>query len=715
MNDVNSIKNRLINRFLVGAFFVIVVALAGSLYRAFEVGFLPIMWAHIVISIIFAFAALFRHRLVTDLKAYIVVGCLFFIGSTGLFTFGLSGAGTFVLLGSVIFSRLFINIRAAVIISFVSVLIMGIHLYWSYMGDLVFPRIPPDYVLTPQAWINNITGFVFIGMVLLYVVDYFFNQLVRVSEQLQKEVDRGTVELEKSELILSAVLNTLTFGVMWKDRNLRFMGCNQHFAREAGLVSPREVVGKTDFDLSADRRYAERYREQDMNVIATGRSMLNLLEHLREEDGSERYLIVNRVPLQDRQGSIIGVLVSYVDITDTKKMEMALREAKYSAEQASKAKSDFLATMSHEIRTPINGVMGLLELVLDTELTDKQREFLTKAELSANTLLHIINQILDISKIEAGKMEVENVPFVPADILSQVKNQLSHMAQSKGVTLDIVGKGRVEQKVLGDPTKLLQILINLCSNAIKFTEQGEVRLTMGALPGSGDEKGKLNLRIEVQDTGIGIKKAQLGKLFDSFTQADSSTSRRFGGTGLGLAIVKQMLELQGGSIKAVSQEDEGTTFTCFISYDMYEGKSVGVVKGQRTNLQGLKVLLVEDNDINQLITKEMLFLEGASVQIADDGVEAMALLEKEDFDVVLMDIQMPRMDGIEAIKLIRADLRWQSLPVIALTANVLSHEVELYHQLGFNQHLGKPFQREQLVSVINEVLLSSNSTITTSH
>ncbi len=699
--DLSIIKNSLVDRFLVTSFFVASFAIAGSTYRMVDIGFQPVMYVHLVVALVIGFITIFRRNLSLPLKSFTVVVAFFMAGSAGIFTFGLVGAGSFMLLGTAIFARLVINIQAALTVVVLTVLVMAFHLYLAINGELSFAAMVDGYELSVTAWINNITAFVFIAMVGLYVVDHFFNHLVQLSFWLEEEVERGHAELENSELLLSAVLNTLTYGVMWKNLDLEFIGCNQLFAKDAGLKSERDVAGATDFDF-AEKDKAEGYRAQDRQVIQSGEPILNFIERYELKDGGDKYLIINRFPLHDRDKNIIGVLVSYVDITETKLLEFALRDAKSNAEQASRAKSDFLATMSHEIRTPINGVMGLLELALGTELTDKQREFLTKAELSAHTLLHIINQILDISKIEAGKMEFESVPFSLSDVLQQVQHQMLHMAEQKQLNFEVKGQGQIEQYVVGDPTKLLQILINLCSNSIKFTEHGEVKLNVGALA----NKGKMNVRIVISDTGIGIPKQKLSRLFESFTQADSSTTRRFGGTGLGLAIVKQLVEIQGGKIEVASELNKGTKVTCLLQYDIGDGGIEALPKDKHATLEKVRVLIVEDNSINQLIAKEMLLMEGATVYLAEDGLEALSALEKIEVDIVLMDIQMPRMDGMDALKAIRKHPQWQKLPVVAVTANVLSHEVKSYKEMGFDRHLGKPFQREQLVRVIYDLLES---------
>lgn len=655
-------------------------------------GFLPIMYFHIFICLGFGAFYCLRARLPFYLKAYFVVFGLAATGLGGVLTFGLTGAGVPVLLGTVIFAQLFLGVRAALAFIALSVAVMGWQTwdhYWAIEGGKA----------EVLSWFNNITAFLYISGVAVYCIYHFLRYLTQLSDQLKDELMLGHKQLQDSEILLSTVLDSLTFGVMWKDKSLRFRGCNRRFLEDLSLDSVKDVIGKSDFDF-AEQENAERYREQDRQVISTGQAMLHIIEEYDQRNENKLYLVVNRVPLRNADGVIAGVLVSYSDITQIKVLENQLREAKLKAEEASEAKSNFLATMSHEIRTPINGVMGLLELALETDLDAKQREYLTKAEFSADTLLHIINQILDISKIEAGKIEFERVPFVLADVMQRVQLQLGHMAKKKQLELKIRGLGSVECPAIGDPTRLMQIIINLCSNALKFTDSGEVNVTIAAL----EQKNSLNTRIQVSDSGIGIPKDKLDQLFESFTQADSSTSRRYGGTGLGLAIVKQLVELQGGTIEIDSECDVGTTVTCFLKFDICTHEFSAESDERHNNLQGVKVLIAEDNSINQLIVREILEQEGATVFMADDGQKALDCLEHQVIDVVLMDIQMPNMDGKSALKSIRSRPEWQGLPVVALTANVLSHEVKAYKELGFNCHLGKPFQKEQLLQAVDRML-----------
>ena len=700
--DFVAIKNSLIDRLLVAILALLSIALLGSFYRMSVIGFQPVMAVHIVVCFTFLSVYLLRKRLTGRVKAIVMITTFFMAGLAGLFNFGLVGAGTIILLVAGVMSALVLTSKIALLVLIAGALVQIIYMLAIAQNKLTFDIAIADYALSIPAWLNNLTAYIVLSGVCLYVIDKFFTYLKTMSAALQHAVEEKHQELEHSELLLQTVLNSLPYGVFWKKPDLSYWGANKRFLQDMGIEHLQQLLSKNDLDFKSEVT-AQNYAEQDAQVLRTGEPLLGLVTQTQSSEGEELFTQTNKVPLIDKQNRIIGVLGAYEDVTEAKKMEKALQEAVIATQQASQAKSEFLATMSHEIRTPINGVMGLLELTLDTSLNERQREYLTKANLSAKTLLQIINQILDISKIEAGKMELECIPFCIQDVLQQLDTQLRHMALTKKLDFTIEEKGAVAEKVAGDPTKLLQVLVNLVSNAIKFTEEGGVRVTVGALK----SQDKLKLQMVVADTGIGISPEDQANLFQSFTQAESSTSRRFGGTGLGLSIVKQLLEMQGGSIEVKSEKGQGTRFICQINYDLAQHLTHSHSDTNHKDLVGTKVLLAEDNEINQLIACEMLSQVGAEVTVAGDGVIALEKLQKGHFDVVLMDIQMPNMDGTEALIKLRQNACFHNLPVIALTANVLSHEVKFYQEIGFSGHLGKPFQKEQLISKIHEVLSNS--------
>lgn len=697
--DFIAIKNSLIDRLIVAMLIFLLIALAGSFYRIAAIGFQPVMVLHLLVSLVFVLTFIFRRRLTGQTKGVVMIATLFIAGVGGLYNFGLVGAGTMILLVTGLMSALVLTTRIAIGVLLAGGVLQVLYMLAVTTSTLTFDVPIGSYPLSVPAWINNLAAYTLLSGIGVYVIDKFFSYLKTTSAALQDAVEEKHQELEHSEVLLQAVLNSLPYGVFWKKPDLTYWGANQRFLKDVGVEHLQQLVQKQDSQFKNEID-TQNFEQQDRQVLSSGEPLLGITTSVKTPDGDYEYTKTNKVPLINKHNKIIGVLGAYDDVTEAKKMEKALQEAVIATQQASQAKSEFLATMSHEIRTPINGVMGLLELTLDTPLTDKQKEYITKASLSAKTLLQIINQILDISKIEAGKMELERIPFCVSDVLQQCDTQLRHLALAKGLKFDIVEKGLVSEKVAGDPTKLLQVLVNLTSNAIKFTQQGGVCVQAGALKSSDT----LKLQLIIKDTGIGMNDQEQENLFQSFTQAESSTNRRFGGTGLGLSIVKQLLEMQGGSIQVKSQKGEGTQFICQIEYPLAENVTLQKAVSNKTDLVGLRILLAEDNEINQLIACEMLGQAGACVTVAHDGSEALTKLKEEKFDIVLMDIQMPNLDGTEALIRLRQNPDLERLPVIAMTANVLSHEVKFYQEIGFSGHLGKPFLKEQLVSKINEVL-----------
>lgn len=393
----------------------------------------------------------------------------------------------------------------------------------------------------------------------------------------------------------------------------------------------------------------------------------------------------------------------------------ALQEALTRAQAASQSKSEFLANMSHELRTPMNGILGMLEVALDSTLTPVQRDEIETAQRSAHALLALLNDILDLSKIEAGKMTLERIAIDPRFLIEDIVKAQSGAARQKGLLLSSSVGAAVPQRVMGDPTRLRQVLSNLANNAIKFTERGLITIALDAAPvAPGRVRGRtmVELQFMVRDTGVGIAPEKQAEIFEKFTQADGSVTRRYGGTGLGLTITRRLVEAFGGSITVESEPGRGTTFNFQFPAEVANLVPMAPSPnghGDRlvvsfTDPSKRRILVVEDNAVNQKVVTAMLGKRGYAFDLAGNGAIAIAKLAETHYDAVLMDVQMPIMDGIEATRQMRQDARWRELPIIAMTAHAMQGDKERCFEAGMNDYVAKPIQAQALFRILEQAL-----------
>jgi PAS domain S-box-containing protein len=524
-------------------------------------------------------------------------------------------------------------------------------------------------------------------------------QLKLANEHLEHRVELRTKELEARENRLWDLYENAPIAYVSIAGDGSILKHNLAFAELTGY--PRQEFENISWEvISQKHNVAE--KQENASRIAGGETCLDERVEIQRKDGSTVFTSASSLPMYEGE-QLEEIRISLLDVTEREQALGLLQQAKNIAEDANQTKSDFLANMSHEIRTPMNAIIGMSYLALQTALDEQQKNYIEKVNRSAEVLLGIVDDILDFSKIEAGKLTMENIEFRLEDTLDNLSNLVGLKAEESGLKLIFDVSNDTPLALIGDPLRLGQILINLGNNAVKFSEQGDVLVKIRPIEATGHQ---VRLQFDVTDTGIGMTSEQQARLFQPFSQADTSTTRTYGGTGLGLAICRKLTGMMNGEIWVKSELGKGSTFSFTASFG--EGHTPKSNKSGREHLvadavrqlQGARILLVEDNKLNQELAQEILQSKGLLVSITNNGQEALDAVQTQTFDGVLMDCQMPVMDGYQATRKMREDSRFKDLPILAMTANAMAGDREKALACGMNDHIPKPINVSRLFDTL---------------
>ncbi len=519
------------------------------------------------------------------------------------------------------------------------------------------------------------------------------NILIKVSE------DPNPIGDEKYQNIIS----NMNLGLLEVDNNQTIRYANQSFADMSGYEI-NELIGKNPSEIFvfgqnlnvSNSKTDHRKKGSDFYQIS-----------IKNKKGELRWWSISGAPNYDSKGNLTGSIGIHLDITEQKKLENDLEIEKTNAIESAKAKEIFLANMSHEIRTPLNAIIGFLRELDKQELSELQKKYITNSTIASKHLLAIINNVLDISKIEAGEMSLENENFIFEKSISNVTTVLQPMLEQKGLFMKVAISDKIEKIVKGDTLRLQQILFNLIGNSIKFTSKGGVTVACEVVH---ENPFSQEIQITVADTGIGMESSYINAIFKKFSQEDITITREYGGTGLGLAITKELVKLMNGRIEIESIKNKGTTIRLYILFQKENMENIVKLNVETLSnaIDNISILLVEDNYLNRMIAQNTLQYYNCKVVEVENGIEAIEILKIKKFDIILMDVQMPQMGGIEATEIIRNELN-DSTPIIAFTANAFKTEIEKCKMAGMNDYVTKPFDEDVLIETIAKHTLKINT------
>jgi len=587
-----------------------------------------------------------------------------------------------------------------------SAILMGLAvpvMHYTGMAAASFTAAPMMEDTSRSVGISAV-GVVGISSVTLMVLGFAI-----LTSMIDRRLSAQALELESSENRYRMLFERSLAGVYRSTLDGRILDANPACVRIFGSASREEHLARH----ASEVWFEPADRDAFVARLIESKSLANSECRYRRKDGTAVWVLENATLLEGQKGEPAVIEGTLIDITTRKEVEQEMRRVKEAAEQANQAKSEFLANMSHEIRTPMNGIIGMTDLVLDTELTEEQRDHLSTVRTSADTLLSILNDVLDFSKIESGKVEIETVAFSPRAAIANALKPLGVHALHKGLELTCDIDSDVPAEVVGDPTRIQQVVTNLVTNALKFTEQGHIRV---AVREESRAEGCTKLHVSVADTGIGIPREKQEAIFEAFRQADGSTTRRFGGTGLGLSISATLVRLMGGRLWVESEPGAGSTFHFTLALDTADARETRRADPRPLRRDVLesasadacagasRILLVEDNVVNQRVASGLLVRRGHHVTVAENGREALARLARETFDLVLMDLQMPVMDGLAATAEIRRRERvtGEHVRIVAMTAHAMHSDRERCLAAGMDGFLSKPIEPHLLFAAVEQ-------------
>ncbi|MDD3237977.1 MAG: response regulator [Candidatus Gastranaerophilales bacterium] len=557
-------------------------------------------------------------------------------------------------------------------------------------------------IVKGESWVKHLTkGSMLIETVKspLYNNKHEIVGVAGISRDITEKYKMNEKILEQSSQ-LTAIFNNIPFALWIKDTQGKYIMLNKEYenfynVKKENLINKEVMKTLLDNNLATEETVHDLI-EADKEVITQKKIINN--EAIMLINGENRHIAITKAPIIDEKGNTRGLLGISYDNTKRKQYEQLLVKSKELAEESNKAKSEFLANMSHEIRTPMNGIMGFIQLLADTKLDSEQKDFVDEAKKSSEILLSLLNDILDLSKVEAGKMTMENISFNIRHVLEDVGTLASSNASKKNLEINVLCYSNVPEKVKGDPSRLKQVLNNFVNNAIKFTQTGEINLTAKVI--KKDDK-TVKLTFAIQDTGIGISKENQAKIFEAFTQADSSTTRKYGGTGLGLTISKNIVKMMHGEINVESELNVGSTFSFTAEFEIDNTVEPAFEK-KKLSIEGTKILIVDDNKTNLKVIEHYLKEYGCQTVCTEDAVSALSKIKDAPyvFDIILTDYCMPLINGLDFALMVQKLDKYENIPIVLLTSRAQIGDYKAAKENKFRGYLPKPLRKNDLIECI---------------